>query len=67
MLNNVLRVQFRQFGEYSLDVKVHAYIDTTDFTKYLDIAEELNYRILEMVHEAGAALALPDRGQLSRE
>ena len=67
VLNNVLRVQFRQFGEYSLDVKVHAYIDTTDFTKYLEIAEELNYRILEMVHEAGAALALPDRGQLGRE
>jgi MscS family membrane protein len=62
VLNDVLRVQFRQFGEYSLDVRVHCYINTTDFTAYLEIAEELNFRILEVVHQAGASLALPERG-----
>jgi MscS family membrane protein len=62
VLNDVLRVQFRQFGEYSLDVKVHCYVDTTKFDEYLQIAEELNFRILEIVHEAGASLALPERG-----
>jgi len=62
VLNDVLRVQFRQFGEYSLDVKVHCYVDTTDFNEYLQIAEELNFRILEIVHAAGAHLALPERG-----
>jgi MscS family membrane protein len=61
VLNDVLRVQFRQFGEYSLDVKIHCYVNTTDFTTYLDIAEELNFRILGIVHEAGASLALPER------
>ena len=67
VLNDVLRVQFRQFGEYSLDVKVHCYVNTTNFTEYLAIAEELNFRILEIVHEAGASLALPVRsGALSQ-
>ena len=61
VLNDVLRVQFRQFGQYSLDVKIHCYVDTTDFATYLAIAEELNFRILEIVHEAGASLALPGR------
>jgi MscS family membrane protein len=62
VLNDVLRVQFRQFGEYSLDIKVHCYVDTIRFDEYLQIAEELNFRILEIVHEAGASLALPERG-----
>jgi MscS family membrane protein len=67
VLNDVLRVQFRQFGEYSLDVKVHCYVNTTDFTEYLGIAEELNFRILQIVHDAGASLALPVRsGALSQ-
>jgi MscS family membrane protein len=61
VLNDVLRVQFRQFGEYSLDVKIHCYINTTDFTTYLTIAEDLNFRVLEIVHQAGASLALPGR------
>jgi MscS family membrane protein len=62
VLNDVLRVQFRQFGEYSLDIKVHSYVDTTDFNEYLNIAEELNFRILQIIHDAGAQLALPERG-----
>lgn len=62
VLNDVLRVQFREFGQFSLDVKVHCYIDTTDFTEYLNIAEQLNFGILEIVHQVGASLALPERG-----
>jgi MscS family membrane protein len=62
VLNDVLRVQFRKFGEYSLDIKVHCYVDTVDFNEYLTIAEQLNFRILEIVHDVGASLALPERG-----
>lgn len=62
VLNDVLRVQFRQFGEYSLDIQVHSYVDTVDFNEYLQIAEELNFRILRIIHEAGAHLAMPERG-----
>ena len=61
MLNDVLRVQFRQFGEYSLDIKVHCYVNTTNFDEYLKISEQLNFRILEIVEESGASLALPLR------
>jgi len=62
VLNDVLRVQFRQFGEYSLDIKVHCYVNTTNFDEYLEISEQLNFRILEIVEESGASLALPLRG-----
>ena len=59
---DILRVQFRNFGEYAIEIKVHAYIGTTDFGEYLEIAEELNMAILEIVHDQGASLALPNRG-----
>ena len=62
VLKDILRVQFRNFGEYAIEIKVHTYIGTTDFGEYLEIAEELNMAILEIVHDQGASLALPNRG-----
>jgi hypothetical protein len=34
---------------------------TTDFSESLRIAEELNFRIMEIIHGAGAQFALPGR------
>lgn len=57
---NVAR--FMGFGTYSLEVNVFAFILTTDYQEYLEIAESLNMRILEIVHTAGAELSNPANG-----
>ena len=61
VLPDITRVRFEELGEYSLNLNVFTYIDTTDFNEYLEIAEELNYQIMDAVEKAGASFALPSQ------
>ena len=56
-----LRVRFVGFGVDSLDIDVHSYIDTSEFDEYLAVAEDLNLRIMDILHAAGAEITLPAR------
>lgn len=40
-------VHFRQFGAFSFDFNVVYYVKTGDYTKYLDIQQEINFGVLE--------------------
>jgi MscS family membrane protein len=51
--------RFMGFGSFALELNVLAFVLTTDYLEYLEIAEELNMRILEIVDAAGAELANP--------
>ena len=53
------RVRFKEIGDDALKVEVFAYFDTTDWAEYLELAEDMNLQILEVVTNAGTALALP--------
>jgi MscS family membrane protein len=55
------RVRFKEIGDDALLIEVYAYLATTDWAKYLEFAEELNIRILEIVARAGTSLSLPAR------
>jgi len=55
------RVRFKEIADDALLVEVYAYLDTTDWAEYLELAEELNMRILEIVAQAGTTLSLPAR------
>jgi MscS family membrane protein len=55
------RVRFQEFGDTALILEVFAYVDTTDWAKYLEYAEELNLQILKIINQAGTNLALPVR------
>lgn len=55
------RVRFKEIADDALLVEVYAYLATTDWAEYLELAEELNIRILEIVAQAGTSLALPTR------
>ena len=57
---NVAR--FVGFGTYSLDIKIMAFVMTTNYQEFLEITEQLNLRILEIVEAAGAELATPAQG-----
>jgi len=56
-----VRVRFTDFHEDAVLIKIHAYVKTTDFNTFLEIAEELNFRIMEIVRASGASFALPGR------
>jgi MscS family membrane protein len=59
ILSEPLHVRFRGFGEYSLDIEVFAYIGVIDYTESLEIAEDLNLRIMEIVETSGSDFAIP--------
>ncbi|HEY7366172.1 MAG TPA: mechanosensitive ion channel domain-containing protein [Methylomirabilota bacterium] len=61
VLPDPARIRFVGFGEYSLDLDVFAYIDTRDYGDYLEIAEDLNLRIMDVIKAAGTELAIPAR------
>ncbi len=56
-----LRVRFAEFDDDAILVKIHSFMKTTEFTESLEIGEDLNFRILEIVHAAGAKFALPGK------
>jgi MscS family membrane protein len=61
VLPDPARIRFVGFGEYSLDLDVFAYVDTRDYGEYLEIAEDLNLRFMDVVKAAGTELAIPAR------
>jgi MscS family membrane protein len=55
------RIRFIGFGASALDLEIFSYVKARDYDAYLEIAEELNLRILELVTEAGSSFAFPSR------
>jgi MscS family membrane protein len=55
------RVRFKEIADDALLVEAYAYLDTTEWAEYLELAEELNIQILEIVTRAGTTLSLPAR------
>jgi MscS family membrane protein len=47
------RIRFVGFGAYSLDLDIFAYVDVTDYSEFLEVAEDLNLRIMDIVEQAG--------------
>ena len=56
-----LRVRFRRFGDYSLDIELFAYVKTNDSLEYWAIREDLNLRIMEIIKAAGTNFAFPSQ------
>jgi MscS family membrane protein len=61
VLPDPARVRFVGFGDWSLDLDVFAYLDTTDYGEYLEIAEDLSLRIMDAVGQAGSRFAFPSQ------
>jgi MscS family membrane protein len=59
VLQDPARVRLVEFGEYSLELEIFAYIDVKDYEEFLGISEDLNFRIMEVISRAGSELAMP--------
>lgn len=55
------RVNFVDFGAYSLDLEVSAFVRTTDGDRFLEVAEELNLALMDIVTAAGSSFAFPSQ------
>jgi MscS family membrane protein len=55
------RIRFKTFGAYSLDLEVFAYVLAHDYDGFLEVAEDLNLRIIDIVAAAGSSFAFPSQ------
>jgi MscS family membrane protein len=50
------RAQFMRFGTDALELEVFAYVTTTVYAEYLEVAEDLNFQILRLFDALGVKL-----------
>jgi MscS family membrane protein len=55
------RIRFVGFGSSSLNLEVFSYVTVTDYGEYLEVAEDLNLRIMDIVAAAGSSLVFPSQ------
>lgn len=55
------RVRLVQFGAYSLDLEVFAYVRTSDYGEFLAIREEIFPAFIDVVAQSGSGFAFPSR------
>ena len=61
VIDEPLRVRVTGFGDEGIELDVFAYIGTSVYADFLEIAEELNLAIMEIVADSGAQFAVPIR------
>jgi len=67
VLDEPMRVRFVEFGTYSLKCDSLIYIDTTVYSEFLEIIEELNFSIMNIIEKSGTQLAIPARNIYTQE
>lgn len=61
VLSQPARVRFVGFGDFSLNLEIFAYVDTTDFDEFLAIQEDVFLRIMDIVEQSGTGFAFPSQ------
>ena len=62
------RVRFVKYGDYSQDVEIFVYADTSDWNEFLGIQEDVLLRVRDIVEAAGTGFAVPSQtAYLSRD
>ena len=59
--SETVRVCFRAFGAYSIDIEVWAYLTPSNWGHFLKIQEELYFQFMEIVERNGSAFAFPSQ------
>jgi MscS family membrane protein len=61
VLSDPARIRFEGFGPSSLNLEIFAYVNVTDYGEFLEVAEDLNLRIMDLVAKAGMGFAFPSQ------
>jgi len=57
VISESVRIRFTEFSENSMIIKARIYVDTNDFSTYLQVVTELNMGIMKIVQDNGAHFA----------
>ena len=60
------RIRFVGFGRSSLDLEVFSYVTVTDYGEYLEVAEDLHLRLMDIVGGGGLEPGLPRTDDVCR-
>ena len=55
------RIRFVGFGAYSLDLELFAYVNTSDWSEFLGIREDIYLRVMEIIEASGTGFAFPSQ------
>ena len=53
------RVNFKDFGDFSLNYEVVYYLNSSDYNEYMNVQEEINLEIKEALEKEGIGIAYP--------
>ncbi|MGI5913085.1 MAG: mechanosensitive ion channel family protein [Syntrophomonadaceae bacterium] len=56
-----IMVYFETFNESSLDIFIYCFTNTTAWSEYLEVRQDINYKIMEILEDEEVAIALPSR------
>lgn len=59
ILNEGIIVNFDKFGASSLDIAIYCFTNTADWTKYLQIKEDINFKIMDILESELVTMAFP--------
>ena len=59
--DQTLLVNFESFGDSSLNIFIYCFTNTADWKEYLDIKEDINYKIIEIVKSNNSDFAFPSQ------
>ena len=57
--NKECMVRFEEFGNSSLNIMVLMFVDTKEFSDFMQVREEVNFKIMEIVKKNGSEFAFP--------
>ncbi|PKP58074.1 MAG: mechanosensitive ion channel protein MscS [Candidatus Altiarchaeales archaeon HGW-Altiarchaeales-1] len=58
-LADLNRVHFKEFGDFSLNFEIVYYVNSSDYNKYMDIQQDINFAIRERFEKEGIEFAYP--------
>jgi len=58
---DLIMVRFEQFADSSLDIFIYFFTKTKVWVEFLEIKEEINFKIMEILEEEGVSVAFPSR------
>ena len=58
-LTDVDRVHFKEFGDFSLNFEIVYYIGSKEYAVYMDVQQEINFKIKEAFEKEGIEMAFP--------
>ena len=58
---DTLLVNFESFGDSALNIFIYTFTDTANWEKYLEIREDVHFKIMQIIEENNASFAFPSQ------